>query len=342
MLYETSGDGGIDASLEDMILWLRHYRAEHRFGPHYRARMEQEVSFGNGRTSPYRLGVTVMTHRGLAKISHNGGMPGYVADLCFYPELDLGVVVLSNLIDPKIFDLPDRIADFFRDAPPPAELAPDFAGRTLYLRVAGHGAPHRRGGRPDGVLHDGRPALCWRAGHRRANRPLKRGVEYTIRRASDDTIEVTFGAGMPMSVPASRASGKALRAGLPRNLSQRRAGRGASCAPFTRRHAWRRVAGHAAAAGLGGSCAGGHGCLRGANAQRTHAVEPDGSLHSRSHGPRRRLPLHDPSAAARFSSKGSPDERAAGFTAGRGALSQRAGVGQSWLPAVRQSRPLAG
>lgn len=49
-----------------------------------------------GRSS-YGMGFVVSRYRGHTTISHGGGIDGYVAQLSFMPEHDIGLVVLSNL-----------------------------------------------------------------------------------------------------------------------------------------------------------------------------------------------------------------------------------------------------
>jgi hypothetical protein len=44
-------------------------------------------------------------------VRHAGGMPGYLCDFVFFPEPDLGIVMFTNLLDAKMLQLPNRIAD---------------------------------------------------------------------------------------------------------------------------------------------------------------------------------------------------------------------------------------
>ena len=48
----------------------------------------------------YGLGWTLEDYRGFKRVSHNGGLPGMVSHVSLLPELDLGVIVLTNQEDP--------------------------------------------------------------------------------------------------------------------------------------------------------------------------------------------------------------------------------------------------
>lgn len=48
----------------------------------------------------YGLGWTLEDYRGFRRVSHNGGLPGMVAHVSLLPELEVGVVVLTNQEEP--------------------------------------------------------------------------------------------------------------------------------------------------------------------------------------------------------------------------------------------------
>ena len=129
----VDGAGGVNAPLVDMIKWFRNYRDDQVFGPNYRQRMEADVHLEDGQLSDYRLGISVKSHRGLKAVRHGGGMPGYACDFVFYPEPDIGVILLANVLDLRIYALADRIADvLLNERPVPQSPRPNFAP-GLYL-----------------------------------------------------------------------------------------------------------------------------------------------------------------------------------------------------------------
>ena len=111
MLTELDGNGGVDSTIDDMLKWFGNYRDDKLFGPDYRKRMEAENRLNDGRLLEYRLGINVSEYRGLQVVRHAGGMPGYLCDFVFFPNVDLGIVMFANVMDPSILELPDRIAD---------------------------------------------------------------------------------------------------------------------------------------------------------------------------------------------------------------------------------------
>ena len=94
-----------------MLKWFANYRDDQHFGPDYRQRMEAVSRLNDGLLLDYRLGINVMDYRGTEVVRHAGGMPGYLCDFVFFPQADLGIVLFTNLLDPVLLQLPDRIAD---------------------------------------------------------------------------------------------------------------------------------------------------------------------------------------------------------------------------------------
>lgn len=127
-LVQTSGDGGIDTTIEDMIKWMQNFRADRHFGPNYRARLEaNDPDLGPG-ADEYRLGITVSDAGGILRVGHAGGMPGYLADIAYYPSVDLGIVLLSNCMDREVLQLADKILDVVApDARRPVAVPPTQA-----------------------------------------------------------------------------------------------------------------------------------------------------------------------------------------------------------------------
>lgn len=111
MMIELDGAGGVDSTLGDMLKWFWNYRNDEHFGPRYRARLETESRLNDGRLLDYRLGIQVTEYRGIRVVRHSGGMPGYLCDFVYYPQPDLGVILLTNLIEPTMLKIPDKIAD---------------------------------------------------------------------------------------------------------------------------------------------------------------------------------------------------------------------------------------
>lgn len=199
-LYEASGDGGIDLSMEDFIRWFRNYRNDRLVGTDYRERMEVDVRLPDGRPLEYALGLSLTSYCGKRKVSHAGGMPGYLADFNFYPDLDIGVLLLSNWMDPTLLDKADRIVDlitganasrtsalFAKDAPAGFYLCASL-GRALEIQDTPEGSR---------CFMMGEPSLL--VGSReRGYEPAKRGSGYRIEPMTrEGEILVSTGSGTP-------------------------------------------------------------------------------------------------------------------------------------------------
>ncbi len=66
----------------------------------------------------YGLGWGLTEYRGLKTVSHTGGLPGYVSRVTLVPDLNLGIVVLTNQQSGGAFQsLTYRILDYYLNAP---------------------------------------------------------------------------------------------------------------------------------------------------------------------------------------------------------------------------------
>jgi CubicO group peptidase (beta-lactamase class C family) len=119
---ELSADGGVDATLDDLVRWLQCYRAGEGPVRDWRRRLEEEGVLLDGERTGYGLAFAVESHRGLRKVGHSGGMPGYLCDLALYEDQsgrlgdDIGFVGLWNWLDPALLESAARIADLVLEA----------------------------------------------------------------------------------------------------------------------------------------------------------------------------------------------------------------------------------
>ena len=95
--YANYGATSLFTTTEDLARWLRNLGHARVGGPAASAMVRERGVLAGGDTIPYALGVVMRTHRGLALMEHGGADAGYRAWVAYYPELDAGVVVLSNL-----------------------------------------------------------------------------------------------------------------------------------------------------------------------------------------------------------------------------------------------------
>ena len=102
-----SGDGSLITTMEDIIVWLKHLRKGRKSSESTSSqdslfdKLVQPFRLTDGQLSPYRLGMRVISHRGLEGWSH-AGLTG--TEYVYYPRLDLIIVHFTNLlggIDPR-------------------------------------------------------------------------------------------------------------------------------------------------------------------------------------------------------------------------------------------------
>lgn len=106
------GGAEVYTTIGDLASWFRNFRTAELGGPAVRDKMRERFVLTSGDTTDYALGLFVDDHRGLRRIEHGGSHAGFRAQLSYYPELDAGVVVMSNYGEMSSGGLANRIAEF--------------------------------------------------------------------------------------------------------------------------------------------------------------------------------------------------------------------------------------
>jgi CubicO group peptidase (beta-lactamase class C family) len=192
MLPEIHGEGAVNSTLSDMTRWLLSYRAGGAV-PGLRTWLEEGAPLSNGTKSPYRRAIVVDAQGGVTRVGHAGGMPGYLSEFAFYPELDVGVVMLTNWFDPAVFVQVDPIAEIVserRFITPPAK-AEDLPATGLYVNdKTGHALQFN----DDGSCHCLGETIALLADGRNRWRFAKRGDMRTLSREPDGNLTLIDGA----------------------------------------------------------------------------------------------------------------------------------------------------
>ncbi len=133
-------------SASDMARWMINLRSGKVGGAGLFERLCAKGKLEDGKETWYSMGIARSTYRGTETVGHSGQDGGFVADMTYCPELDLGVAVLSNslTIDPK------RVRDAVLDFVTSGEAAPEVA--TDPAPPAGPGSPGKTGFPLDQVL----------------------------------------------------------------------------------------------------------------------------------------------------------------------------------------------
>lgn len=101
----------ITTSLADLSRWVLAWRAGSIGGVSVTPTMAERTRLADGSPIHYGLGMAVRRYRGHTVLCHTGSQPGYKAHLAFVPEIDLGLVILSNREDTRPTELATAIMD---------------------------------------------------------------------------------------------------------------------------------------------------------------------------------------------------------------------------------------
>lgn len=106
------GAADVYTTVGDMAHWLDNFDTAKVGGRRVIDRMLERFVLTSGDTLAYALGVNVDEWRGLRRIQHSGSHAGYLAWLSYFPDLDAGVVVMSNY-DEMSGSVARRVAEIF-------------------------------------------------------------------------------------------------------------------------------------------------------------------------------------------------------------------------------------
>ncbi len=104
--------GGINSSIADLSKWVELLLAQGKYGPNltnlYNSRIQKEIwspqtiiqagdpGYYNTHFKAYGLGFFIEDIKGYKELSHTGGLEGMVTQITMIPELQLGIIVLTN------------------------------------------------------------------------------------------------------------------------------------------------------------------------------------------------------------------------------------------------------
>jgi CubicO group peptidase (beta-lactamase class C family) len=109
--FEQVGDGAVQTTVEDLLLWDRNFYAP-KVGDAALLEREQTVGkLNNGRELDYAAGLTIGEYRGLRTVRHGGSWAGYRAELLRFPTQKTSVACLCNLATTNPSRLANQVAD---------------------------------------------------------------------------------------------------------------------------------------------------------------------------------------------------------------------------------------
>jgi CubicO group peptidase (beta-lactamase class C family) len=137
--WEQTGDGAVNTTIEDLLLWDRNFYEPSVGGPGLLKELLTQGTLNNATTLPYARGLMVGNFRGLNAVSHGGSWAGYRAELIRFPEHRFAVATLCNLASANPSARARAVAAIYLEdklapAPPasqPASPAPSSAQPAL-------------------------------------------------------------------------------------------------------------------------------------------------------------------------------------------------------------------
>jgi len=95
-LAASAGAGGVYTTVDDLTRWMLNYRDATLGGPETIEAIATTAVLESGDSTGYGLGLGLGELRGRTLYSHTGGDVSHRAYLGYYPELESGVIVMSN------------------------------------------------------------------------------------------------------------------------------------------------------------------------------------------------------------------------------------------------------
>lgn len=118
------GSSSLYTSVEDLSKWVINFGSPKVGGTEVIEMMTRGAKLNNGEPVNYGFGIATGDYKGQEKWSHSGGWAGFRTYLCYMPDLEFGVIVLSNHAAVNPTALSNRLIDlYYPDLEDDAEVA---------------------------------------------------------------------------------------------------------------------------------------------------------------------------------------------------------------------------
>jgi CubicO group peptidase (beta-lactamase class C family) len=128
--------GALCSTVGDLVAWQRALAGGRVVRPASYAAMTTPETLTDGKPLTYGYGIGVGTFEKRRKVSHGGGINGFITDLSYYPDDSLHVVVLANTSPSNPGRLGEQIARVALGLPllrPPVGVSLGAAERARYV-----------------------------------------------------------------------------------------------------------------------------------------------------------------------------------------------------------------
>ena len=109
--FEQTGDGAVQTSVEDLLLWDNNFYAPKVGDAEMLKRLQTRGRLTDGEVLDYADGLVIGKYRGQPRVSHGGSWAGYRAELMRFPEQHTSFAVLCNLGNTNPSRLAEQVAD---------------------------------------------------------------------------------------------------------------------------------------------------------------------------------------------------------------------------------------
>jgi CubicO group peptidase (beta-lactamase class C family) len=110
--FEELGDGSVLTTVEDLARWDRNFYTPVVGGRSVIRQLQELGVRSDGSKTPYAMGLILDRYRGFARVQHTGEWVGYRSSFIRFPQQQLSVIVLCNMIgDLDPLALSERVAD---------------------------------------------------------------------------------------------------------------------------------------------------------------------------------------------------------------------------------------
>ncbi|MCI0387404.1 MAG: serine hydrolase [Acidobacteria bacterium] len=111
--FEQTGDGAVQTSVEDLLLWDQNFYDPKVGGKTFLEQMHAVGALNNGEKHRYASGLSIGEYKGLRRVDHGGSWAGYRSELARFPDQKFSVACLCNLRTVNPSALASQVADVY-------------------------------------------------------------------------------------------------------------------------------------------------------------------------------------------------------------------------------------
>lgn len=115
--FANSGATSLFTTVNDFVKWMANFKHQSVGNARVFELLCEPGKLNNGSTTTYALGVAVGRYKEQPTINHSGVDAGYRSFMLYFPERDLGIIILSNQASCNTVQLAHRVADILLELP---------------------------------------------------------------------------------------------------------------------------------------------------------------------------------------------------------------------------------